>query len=592
MATKKDEKHITIVLPGVPDKNGVIHNRFYKCLAKKGKSLKNIVHPIFDKQGISFSSHSLFLDISTDPLPIGSESVQYPGHVIHVRNVPAEIENRIVHTMKMGKKIRIEISSGFFKLLEQEEEPSLASSVADSFELESSWRDVVSHDEMDEREKAQQAAVWELLETEVQYIKDINVIIEVFAARFDIIQRGGYMREVERKHIFSNIREVYDSNIKLWRRLAQVLEETRKTKRPIRPSQLQNAFADFEYLFHPYIEFCNSDTCNFKLPEYSESTSVMVKEFFTWCDDHPDCRRITMVAFLIKPMQRVTKYSLLLKAIMNKTDDVEEKSIVEGIMSRVETFVSKINHAIHLRQEQEKMNNVVKRITEYSAIESLSEEVEKLTREFCNMDLKEPIISLQGSCEERFLLEEGPMKVSNATQGKRDLYAFLFNDMLLLTKSTKKNAETYYRVVSSPYFLDRINLRNTRDGGSMFIVYTDEYDLLTDAFVVHFEAADKWRTSLQKAKEEYEILREKHAEEVRNDMLVTPPSQKKENIIRRQTSSLMMEEKKKKLLKFSRTTILHEKPRASEHKHDWDIFIVLIVILFFFANRLVSKFLG
>ena len=75
----------------------------------------------------------------------------------------------------------------------------------------------------------------------------------MFAARFNIIQRGG----VEKKHIFSNIRDEYEPNITLWRRLGQVLDHTRRTKL----SKLQNTFADFEKLFHPYIEICNSDTC-------------------------------------------------------------------------------------------------------------------------------------------------------------------------------------------------------------------------------------------------------------------------------------------------------------------------------------------
>ena len=66
MVAKKDrdEKHITIVIPGIPENDKVIHNRFYKYLTKKGISLKNIVHPIFDKQRISLNSHSVLRSIN------------------------------------------------------------------------------------------------------------------------------------------------------------------------------------------------------------------------------------------------------------------------------------------------------------------------------------------------------------------------------------------------------------------------------------------------------------------------------------------------------------------------------------------------
>ena len=34
-----------------------------------------------------------------------------------------------------------------------------------------------------------------------------------------------------------------------------------------------------------------------------------------------DCNRLRLLDILVRPMQRLTKYSLLLKAILKKTDD-------------------------------------------------------------------------------------------------------------------------------------------------------------------------------------------------------------------------------------------------------------------------------
>ena len=49
-------------------------------------------------------------------------------------------------------------------------------------------------------------------------------------------------------------------------------------------------------------------------------------------------------------------------------------------MSRVETFVSKINTAVHLRQEQEKLCSVLTKFDTYNPLEavSFSDEVERV----------------------------------------------------------------------------------------------------------------------------------------------------------------------------------------------------------------------
>ena len=44
----------------------------------------------------------------------------------------------------------------------------------------------------------------------------------------------------------------------------------------------------------------------------------------------------------------------------------------------METFVSKINTAVHMRQEHEKMLAVVTRLETYSPVEAINEEAEKV----------------------------------------------------------------------------------------------------------------------------------------------------------------------------------------------------------------------
>ena len=44
-----------------------------------------------------------------------------------------------------------------------------------------------------------------------------------------------------------------------------------------------------------------------------------------WAEAQKQCNRLKLTDLLVKPMQRLTKYSLLLQAILRKTDDERQR---------------------------------------------------------------------------------------------------------------------------------------------------------------------------------------------------------------------------------------------------------------------------
>ena len=44
-----------------------------------------------------------------------------------------------------------------------------------------------------------------------------------------------------------------------------------------------------------------------------------------WCETQRDCNRLRLVDILVGPMQRLTKYSLLLKAVLKNTEDINQR---------------------------------------------------------------------------------------------------------------------------------------------------------------------------------------------------------------------------------------------------------------------------
>ena len=75
----------------------------------------------------------------------------------------------------------------------------------------------------------------------------------------------------------------------------------------------------------------NNDCC---------SNFLLLFFFFQWCEEHPYCtNRLKLTDFLVKPMQRVTKYPLLVRAIYNKTIDDEEKDHLTRMVNTIKLFI-------------------------------------------------------------------------------------------------------------------------------------------------------------------------------------------------------------------------------------------------------------
>lgn len=45
-----------------------------------------------------------------------------------------------------------------------------------------------------------------------------------------------------------------------------------------------------------------------------------------WCETQKDCNRLKLMDILVMPMQRLTRYSLLLKAVYKNTKNEEQRA--------------------------------------------------------------------------------------------------------------------------------------------------------------------------------------------------------------------------------------------------------------------------
>ena len=76
-----------------------------------------------------------------------------------------------------------------------------------------------------------------------------------------------------------------------------------------------------------------------------------------------ECRKLDIFAFLLLPMQRITKYPLLLKSLLKKTpEDDPDHEFLKASLSGIEGIVKGINDYTRKRDEIARISTIEKQL--------------------------------------------------------------------------------------------------------------------------------------------------------------------------------------------------------------------------------------
>ncbi|XP_057639506.1 pleckstrin homology domain-containing family G member 5 isoform X4 [Chionomys nivalis] len=405
---------------------------------------------------------------------------------------------------RMPRRLRFDHDSW-----EEEEEDEDEDEDNSSLRLEDSWRELIDgHEKLTRRQCHQQEAVWELLHTEVSYIRKLRVIINLFLCCLLNLQESGLLCEVEVERLFSNIPEIVRLHRRLWGSvMVPVLEKARRTRALLQPGNFVKGFKMFGSLFKPYIRYCMEEEGCMEYMRGLLRDNDLFRAYVTWAEKHQQCQRLKLSDMLAKPHQRLTKYPLLLKSVLRKTDEPRTKEAVITMISSVECFIHHVNACMRQRQERQRLAGVVSRIDAYEVVEGSNDEVDKLLKEFLHLDLTAPMPGASPE-EIRQLLLEGSLRMKEGRDSKMDVYCFLFTDLLLVTKAVKKAERT--KVIRPPLLVDKIVCRELRDPGSFLLIYLNEFHSAVGAYT--FQASSQalcrsWVDTIYNAQNQLQQLR-------------------------------------------------------------------------------------
>ncbi|XP_030606069.1 uncharacterized protein plekhg6 [Archocentrus centrarchus] len=375
--------------------------------------------------------------------------------------------------------------------------------------LEKSWTDIVhSTSTMSKMQRHQQEALWEFVHTELAYINKLLIIRDLVIAALVNLHQHGFLLEVTPELLFSNLPAILSAHQLFWQEVIYpMLQEVRKTGKPFDPMWLEAGCLQFQERFSCYHHYCWEEENNLEFSRRQMESSPHFFTYVQWVENHPQGERMRLGDMQAKPHQRITKYPLLLKAVLKHTQDPHVQHALRGMLSSVKDFLESINEYMRVRDEELALSISAQRVEGYE-VEGINEEIDKHVREICQFDLTCPIRGVGPGVMRKLLLEEN-LRFRGRKDSKLEFVALLFSDVLLFTKVQKK-AERL-KVVRPPLALDRTYCIALKDGYSFVLVEVGELQSAMNVLILvtsTTESCSLWVSAIHQAKETLRKLRE------------------------------------------------------------------------------------
>ncbi|XP_073978678.1 dynamin associated protein 160 isoform X3 [Rhodnius prolixus] len=297
-------------------------------------------------------------------------------------------------------------------------------------------------------EKKRQQYIKELILTEQAYIDDMSIVHDIFEKP---LAESKIISSEQLRTIFINWHDIIECNYTFLRSL--------RVRREMSKGGIIKMIGDILCENLPrmmvYVRFCS---CQLRAATLLQNLTENNKDFLALtkqCQADPRTQGLPLSSFLIKPMQRITKYPLLISKILEYTPrDHSDRLYLEEALSKAEELCNQINESVREKENTERLEWLQSHVL-----------TEKLT---------EPLIynSLTNALGPRKFLHFG---VLTKTKSGKELVGFLMNDFLLLAQPNRTLGGTFnferdnnvlFRMYKQPLMLSETSIVTTPENGN------------------------------------------------------------------------------------------------------------------------------
>ncbi|XP_054633116.1 pleckstrin homology domain-containing family G member 7 [Dunckerocampus dactyliophorus] len=378
-----------------------------------------------------------------------------------------------------------------------------------------------------------QEAIWELFTSECVYFLDqLMVLKEVFLATLTNLQTRNCLADIDSWRLFANLNELCLVSFGFLSNLLRAIKDSLDISNrggPTLMELLSNVFQ--ESICHCLQKYClNYSTALIYLDSLKPREDF--GSYVKWCERNEQCRRLQLRDLLVAPLQRLTRYPLLLRNIARRFQTEEERRDVQAVAEQVDVSICDLE-------------GKVKWLDNYQKVKQLRDALvwlpvwERDKRAIIPENLKHLLkaVTLENLISHRSLLHDGKLVLTENTK-LLDVYLFLFDEFLLITKIKRNKKRSIgpeqnplklpqnleleqllkegctFTVLDQPISLDRLQLRNidqlnASTSGlphSFIIMHQNRYQQCIGAFILQAGSESSKRAWISKIEDAVSAL--------------------------------------------------------------------------------------
>lgn len=279
---------------------------------------------------------------------------------------------------------------------------------------------------VDEREKMRQEIIFELIQTEKEFVCDIQLVNRLYIK--PLLQSSTILEESKResfvRDVFANIKTLGAIN----RRLLKMLT-TKQRESPIVGS-IGDVFITVMSDFRAYIEYGTKQVYAKYYLDNELAKNEELVAFLSETERLPESRKLPLQSFLARPTTRLGRYPLLLGQVLKKTSsENDDCKLLPEVMSYIGQVLTRLN------SEAGKADNFLR-------LTKLNQQLLWNVGEYVDLFLLD---------SNRRLLREGTLLLRKAAASESAVKLFLLDTCLLITKQKK---DGYLKVIRRPIPLE------------------------------------------------------------------------------------------------------------------------------------------
>lgn len=283
------------------------------------------------------------------------------------------------------------------------------------------------------RRTERKESVLEFVNTEASYGEDLRIIKEEF---YLPMQAAGLLSQEQLLGIFSNIQELIDLNESFLEILQEEIDQAfDQGDDDLMTVCIGEIFLEFVNMLPAFQTYCLQQSSSVNMLNALEKEKELLRIFLNVSqNDNTALRRMNLRSFLMAPLQRVTKYPLLLSRIIKATTEYHpDHGSLREAKSRIESHLEHIN----MKTKQEGNTWTLRSFRQDS----------KKKREVINIEMRETALKTVGWLREetRFVME-GSLQLAQPPDGqwvKKGSKTLKFQNMqVLLLVNMKRVSES------------------------------------------------------------------------------------------------------------------------------------------------------